>query len=289
MIKAALSRVLWPGLLGACIALNHVGLGSASPILIFNLIYFSLALTLLMLERVMPYESAWLENDGQIGPDLSHTLLNKGVVQLVATAVVAMGIAEAVDAEASMLWPDQSPLAVQIILGLIVAEAGLYLAHRLAHFWPRLWCFHAVHHSVTRLWIINTGRFHFVDTIVSISLSQPLLYLAGAPKLVFLWVAAITAFVGVLTHCNVEMKNPWLRWVFNTPELHRWHHSKVPSEGNTNFGENLMLYDQIFSTYFFPARRPPKDIGINTPMPAGFLGQLRAPFTWVSKGLSVNT
>ncbi len=267
MMKAALSWILWPGLFGGCIALNHLALATAYPIFCFNLIYFSLALSLFALESIMPYERAWSKSDGQIWPDLGHTLVSKGIVQVVAAAIVAMGIAQAVDAEGSWLWPTEWPLAMQVVLGLFIAEGGLYLAHRIAHAWPRLWCFHAVHHSVKRLWIINTGRFHFVDAMVSILLCQPLLYLAGAPKLIFLWVAAITAFIGILTHCNVEMRTGWLSRIFNTPELHRWHHSRVAREGNTNFGENLMLFDQIFRTYFLPARRPPVDIGIDSHMP----------------------
>ena len=289
MIKAALSWILWPGLFGGCIALNHLALATAYPIFCFNLIYFSLALSLFALELIMPYERAWSKSDGQIWPDLGHTLVSKGIVQVVAAAIVAMGIAQAVDAEGSWLWPTEWPLAMQVVLGLFIAEGGLYLAHRIAHSWPRLWCFHAVHHSVKRLWIINTGRFHFVDAMVSILLCQPLLYLAGAPKLTFLWVAAITAFIGILTHCNVEMRTGWLSRIFNTPELHRWHHSRVAREGNTNFGENLMLFDQIFRTYFLPARRPPVDIGIDSPMPTAFIEQLRRPFIWVRKGLPVNS
>ena len=289
MIKAALSWILWPGLFGGCIALNHLALATAYPIFCFNLIYFSLALSLFALELIMPYERAWSKSDGQIWPDLGHTLVSKGIVQVVAAAIVAMGIAQAVDAEGSWLWPTEWPLAMQVVLGLFIAEGGLYLAHRIAHAWPRLWCFHAVHHSVERLWIINTGRFHFVDAMVSILLCQPLLYLAGAPKLIFLWVAAITAFIGILTHCNVEMRTGWLSRIFNTPELHRWHHSRVAREGNTNFGENLMLFDQIFHTYFLPARRPPVDIGIDSPMPTAFIEQLRRPFIWVRKGLPVNS
>ncbi len=237
----------------------------------------------------MPYERAWSKSDGQIWPDLGHTLVSKGIVQVVAATIVAMGIAQAVDAEGSWLWPTEWPLAMQIVLGLFIAEGGLYLAHRIAHAWPRLWCFHAVHHSVERLWIVNTGRFHFVDAMVSILLCQPLLYLAGAPKLIFLWVAAITAFIGILTHCNVEMRTGWLNRIFNTPELHRWHHSRIAAEGNTNFGENLMLFDQIFRTYFLPARRPPVDIGIDSHMPKEFFGQLQLPFIWVRKGLPVNS
>jgi sterol desaturase/sphingolipid hydroxylase (fatty acid hydroxylase superfamily) len=280
-MKRAVTHVLWPGLFFGCVALNHLALQSDHPIVYFNLIYLGLGVCLFALERALPHERRWLANDGQIGADLGHTLLNKGLVQIAAAAVVAMGIAQTVDPEPAGLWPSAWPLAGQVILGLIIAECGLYFAHRLAHEWPKLWCFHAVHHSVTRLWIVNTGRFHFVDTMASIALSQPLLYLAGAPKEIFLWVAAITAFIGILTHCNVDMRGGWLNLVFNTPELHRWHHSRIPAEGNTNYGENLMFMDILFRTYFLPARRPPAHIGIDRVMPETLAGQLRAPFTWL--------
>lgn len=277
-MKRVFSALLWPGLLAACIALNALALESSRPMLHFNMIYFGLAAVLFALERIMPYERAWLVNDGQIGPDLAHTLLSKGVIQAFAAAITAMGVAQAVDAGPSGLWPAQWPMSAQVALGLLVAELGLYTAHRLGHEWRRLWRFHAVHHSVTRLWIVNTGRFHFVNTIAAVALSQPLLYVAGAPRVIFLWVAAITAFVGILTHCNVDMRARPLAWVFNTPELHRWHHSRNPAEGNANYGENLMIFDLLFRTFFFPARRPPVNIGIDETMPESFVGQLRQPF-----------
>ena len=166
----------------------------------------------------------------------------------------------------------------QTALGLVLAETGLYWKHRLAHEWPVLWRFHAVHHSVTRLWFLNTGRFHLVDTLTGLAVAMPLLLLLGAPSDVMILVSAITAIVGILTHANVEMRCGVLNHVFNTPELHRWHHSKVPAEGNRNYGENLMLFDQLFGTFFLPERRPPSNIGIGHDMPATFWGQLKAPF-----------
>ena len=84
---------------------------------------------------------------------------------------------------------------------------------------------------------------------------------------------------GLFKHCNIDLRLGPLNWIFSMAELHRWHHSKVLVEGNTNYGENLMLFDQLFRSYFNPARRPPKDIGIRHPMPETFWGQLRAPFT----------
>lgn len=279
MIRVAFSYLLWPLLLVTCIGLTQLGMLSGYGVLVFNLVYLSLAVTLFFLERAMPHEKSWLRNDGQVLPDLAHTLLNKGLVQILVVTATAMGAAEALAPEGGGIWPTEWPLAAQVLLGLVVAEFGLYWAHRLAHEIPFLWRFHAVHHSVTRLWFFNTGRFHFMDTALSIVLSQPLLFLAGAPKEVFIWVSGITAFIGILTHCNVEMRFGFLNYIFNTPGLHRWHHSMDLREGNKNYGENLILWDLLFGTHFNEPRRPPADIGIKDPMPASFTGQLIQPFS----------
>lgn len=277
-MRKALSYVWWPLLFAASVAAVYAGILSGHAVLVFNIAYVALAVAIAILERWVPHEQAWLANDGQIVPDIAHTVLNKGVAQVVVVMVTFMGIAELAAPGVGGLWPDQLPFGVAVALGLVIAEFGLYWKHRLAHEWPPLWRFHAVHHSVTRLWFLNTGRFHLVDTLTGLVVAMPILLLLGAPKDVMIMVSAITAIVGILTHSNVEMRCGVLNFVFNTPELHRWHHSKVVAEGNRNYGENLMLFDLLFGTYFNEARRPPKDIGITHPMPATFLGQLAVPF-----------
>ena len=278
-MRALLSRLLWPGLAGASLLPIYLGMEAGHGVLAFNVTYLGLALTIALLERVMPHERQWLVNDGQMAPDLAHTVLSKGIAQVIVTVIVFMGIAEWLKPAGGPLWPETWPLLAQIALGLVVVEAGLYWKHRLAHEWPWLWRFHAVHHSVTRLWFFNTGRFHVVDTVTGLLVGIPVLLLLGAPQPVLLMVSAVTAVVGMLTHCNIEMRCGPLNYIFNTPELHRWHHSKVLSEGNRNYGENLMLFDMLFGTYINPPRRPPADIGIENPMPENFLGQLKIPFT----------
>lgn len=274
----AISCLLWPAILAACLWATWRGIAAGQAALWFNGTYACLALTLFALERAMPYERRWLDNDGQILPDLAHTLLNKGFAQMLVVVGVAVGVAEVAASKGGDLWPVPWPLPAQILLGLLIVEAGLYAAHRLAHEWPLLWRFHAVHHSAPRLWFFNTGRFHPVDTATSILLSQPLLFLAGAPSEIFIWVTSITAYVGMLTHCNVAMRFGPLNRLFNTPAVHRWHHSRDPREGNANYGENLMIFDLIFGTFYLPDRRPPADIRIDAPMPAGFVGQVLHPF-----------
>lgn len=274
----ALTFVLWPAILAACLYGTWLGFAADHSAIYFNIIYIALALTLFTLERLLPHERNWLSNDGQMGPDLAHTLVSKGFAQVLVVVGVTIGIAEAVASKGGGLWPSEWPLAFQIILGMVIAEAGMYVAHRVAHEWALLWRFHAVHHSAPRLWFFNTGRFHVVDTVASILLSQPLLFLAGAPSEIFVWVNSITAFIGMLTHCNIEMRFGPLNYVFNTPAVHRWHHSRNPAEGNSNYGENLMLYDILFRTFYCPGRRPPADIGIDGPMPESFVGQVTQPF-----------
>jgi sterol desaturase/sphingolipid hydroxylase (fatty acid hydroxylase superfamily) len=50
------------------------------------------------------------------------------------------------------------------------------------------------------------------------------------------------------------------------------------SQGNKNYGENLVLWDLLFGTYYDSPERPPADIGIAETMPAGFVDQLLYPF-----------
>ncbi len=273
--------IWWPLLLVLCVSCQAVGMARGHGPLFFNLGYAALAVTLFVLERRFPHEPQWLESDGQFWPDLLHTVLTKGLVQLAVVGGATFGIHLAIgERAAGGFWPGHWPMAAQVALGLLIAEFGLYWAHRLGHEWPWLWRFHAVHHSSTRLWFFNTGRFHFVDTFKSIVLGLPLVFAAGAPGAVFVWISGITAYIGMLTHCNVEMRFGLLNYVFNTPGLHRWHHSTDLREGNSNYGENLMVFDLLYGTFFDEARRPPVRIGIAEAMPATFAGQLRAPFVW---------
>lgn len=280
-VKNGLSWALWPCLVTICMTITGYGFLTGHPVIFFNIAYAFMAITLLYLERILPYESQWNEDDGQTFANIAHTLVSKGTVQTLIVFSAAIGLAGYVTPASEPgygFWPRHWPIAVQVGLGVVIAEFGLYWAHRLAHEWLPLWRFHAIHHSVTRLWVINTGRFHFVDSLESIVLGMSLLLALGAPMEVLTWLSAITAFIGILTHCNVDMRFGPLSWVFNTPGLHRWHHSRDIREGNKNYGENLMIWDQVFGTYFNPDRRPPVNIGINEYMPPGFLQQIMHPF-----------
>ncbi|MGQ0526891.1 MAG: sterol desaturase family protein [Alphaproteobacteria bacterium] len=280
-LKYCLSWLTWPGLLLICIGLTAYGFSVDMPILYFNISYALLIAALFWLEKFMPFERAWQNPDGQIFPDLAHTFSSKGTVQLILLFSSVIGLSEFMKPVAEHqvygIWPRGWPLFIQVVMGMVIAEFPLYWAHRFGHRRP-LWRFHMVHHSVTKLWIVNTGRFHFMDSLIKIVMSLAVLIAFGAPQEVIQWLTAITAFIGLLTHCNVEMRFGPLSWWFNTPELHRWHHSRDVREGNKNYGENIMAWDHIFGSFFNEKRRPPANIGIKEFMPPHFTHQIIWPF-----------
>lgn len=279
--KYYLSWVSWPLLLGICIAISIYGAAQDQFLLYFNIAYVFLMVSLFFLERYMPHEKEWEKADGQTFASILHTLSSKGSVQALLVFGGVIGLAHFITPASEPgfgIWPRDWPMWAQVVLGLVVAEFGLFWAHWAGHRIEFFWNFHAIHHSVTKLWFVNTGRFHFIDSVVSIVLALVLILPLGAPMEIVQWLSAITAFIGMLTHCNVEMRFGPISWVFNTPELHRWHHSKDLSEGNKNYGENVMIWDHLFGTYFNENRRPPVDIGIKELMPPKFRHQILWPF-----------
>ena len=284
VLHIGLSWIIWPVLLSLSLITTMIGFKLGAPVIGFNLTYFSLALILLLCERSMPHEKHWSKSDYQLMADILHTLVSKGTVQTLIAFSAAIGLAVYItpmEAEGYGIWPRHWPLVAQILMSLVVAEFAFYWAHRIAHEWRSLWHFHAIHHSVKKLWVMNTGRFHFIDSLKSILPGTAILVALGAPIEVLTWLSAITAYIGILTHCNVEMRFGVLSSVFNTPELHRWHHSMDLREGNKNYGENIMLWDWIFGTWFNENRRPPSVIGVQEIIPARFRDQLIWPFRQV--------
>ena len=265
-----------------CLAVSAYGFSVDRPIIYFNIAYAFLIVALLLLERWMPHEKKWESPDGQTLANIAHTLTSKGTVQCIMIFSAAIGLAEVITPVAQpgySVWPRDWPMWAQVSLGLVTAEFGLYWAHRLAHEWPLFWRLHAIHHSVRKLWVINTGRFHFLDSVFKIALGMGVLLSLGAPLEVVQWTSIVTAYIGLLTHCNVEMRFGWLSYVFNTPAVHRWHHSINLDQGDMNYGENIVLWDILFGTFYLNGkRRPPSFIGISEYMPPRFVHQLLWPF-----------
>lgn len=227
-----------------------------------------------VLERWMPHALRWNLPVGDSVTDVLHlffsTLAIFALFQLASAGLPSFGI-----------WPHAWPLLAQIALGLVIAELGAWVAHWLMHTTGPLWRLHLVHHSARRLYAGNSSRNHPLDTaVVLVVAATPLLLLGADVRVLGVLGAFAVAHLSV-QHANVALKLGPLNWVMAGPELHRWHHSRLPHEASSNFGHVLILWDVIFRTRLLPAdRQPPIDVGLfdRERIDEGYLSQLGTPF-----------
>ncbi len=241
----------------------------------------------LTLERVLPLHESWKHSRGDLHVDIGHAIVSGGFtdmllrpLMLAFTVVVAGWLSTMISAR---LWPGSWSLLAQLVLALIVGEFFLYWAHRLGHTVPLLWRFHAVHHSAPRLYGLNAARFHPVDLAISYYAPWTALVILGADMRVLALFGLVSAVHGIFQHTNLPIRCGPLNWFFSMAELHRWHHSQVLEEANTNYGQNLIVWDIVFGTRFLPEdREPPEDIGLHgmPDFPMGYVGQVLSPVQW---------
>jgi len=87
------------------------------------------------------------------------------------------------------------------------------------------------------------------------------------------------AINGFFQHCNINLRLGALNYLISGPELHRWHHSIDYREADKNYGNNLIIWDLIFGTYFLPKSRTVGDLGLlNRQYPQSFIAQMKTPF-----------
>jgi ornithine lipid hydroxylase len=255
--------------------------------MILGAITVATALIILILERLNPFHQVWNDTRGDVGTDALHALVSQILLPKFAETglqILLVGAAASLAATAGgSIWPNDWHLFAQLALALLVGQFFEYWVHRLMHEVPLLWRLHATHHSPSRLYWLNAARFHPLDTALSlIAALTPILLLGASPEVLTLlgvWIGVH----GMYQHANVRLHLGPLNYIFSMAELHRWHHSLVLEEANANYGNNIIFWDLVFGTFFFPRDREPTDqIGLSDlpRFPTNYLGQLLSPFRW---------
>ncbi|MFK7894346.1 MAG: sterol desaturase family protein [Myxococcota bacterium] len=282
------ARTIFPLGFGAAVywAITRFAAGENETIAI-TLPLLSAYILVASLERLLYHERTWLHSNGDLKVDIGHALIS-GILTLglldipVRLAAIAAGAWLAGQIGFS-IWPSDWSFWAQLPLALVVGEFFMYWIHRLTHEIPFLWRFHAVHHSAPRLYFLNAARFHPVDiTLSNFAPMIPLIILGADAQLIALF-GLVSAVHGLFQHANLVLRLGPLNWIFSMAELHRWHHSPVLEESNTNYGQNLIVWDVVFGTRFLPKdREAPREIGLNglSQFPMDYIGQLMSPFRW---------
>lgn len=202
-------------------------------------------------ERVMPYRADWNRSHADIQTDVTSAVVLVAVLDpllklLGPIAVVAiygwLNISQTT-------WLSGMPLLGQIVVVTLLIEFGRYWSHRLHHTVGPLWWLHAMHHSSQRLYVINNMRYNPFNYMLNFLLGVfPVLLLIPTPEAV-LGYLAFSQPVLLLQHANIDLKSGWLNYVLSSNELHRWHHSTETSKANSNYGNAIVLWDQLFGTF----------------------------------------
>ena len=91
-----------------------------------------------------------------------------------------------------------------------------------------------------------------------------------------------TLAIGHLNHANIYLPLGPLRYIFNNPQMHIWHHSKKQPEGRygVNYGITLSLWDYLAGSVWMPHNGRDIELGFQDieKYPHGFLEQVVEPF-----------
>ncbi len=280
-IKALLSWGLYPiTFLGA--AFLFVFLFNLNPKYLEFATTLPVLLSILIIhwgEKFLPFRNEWMPKKEDYQTDGWYLILVQTILPKVFTFLLASVFLKFIpELTPQSIWPHHWNIWAQVLLVTLISDFLRYWLHRLSHTVPFFWRFHAVHHSVEKLYWLNTSRFHPVEKLFQFILDVLPFLLLGVSKEVLAFHLVLYGVNGFFQHCNIQLKFGWLNYLISSSDLHRWHHAREIHESNNNYGNNIILWDLLFGSYYNP-QKPINEIGLfNRNYPQAFDGQLTAPF-----------
>ncbi len=173
------------------------------------------------------------------------------------------------------------PQWLQLLIFFILLDFVQWFTHILLHKIPALWQFHKVHHSVEEMGFAAHLRYHWMENVLYKPLKTFGVMVLGGfePSQAFV-VHFLAIGIGHFNHSNIKITWGPLKYVFNNPVMHLWHHAlNIPQRklSGVNFGISLSLWDYLFGTNYIPE----EDGGI----PLGFDDMDKFPKDFVHQNL----
>ena len=135
------------------------------------------------------------------------------------------------------------------IITYFVLDFQAYWTHRWSHEINILWNEHAIHHSsedYNLACALRTTISNFVNLFTFFLLPAAIL---GVPPSVIAIIAPIRLFAQFWYHTEWIKKMGILESFLITPSHHRVHHAINPEYLNRNYGQILIIWDKMFSTF----------------------------------------
>ena len=169
--------------------------------------------------------------------------------------------------------------SLQLLIFFILLDFLQWFTHRLLHKYAFLWRFHQLHHSVKQMGFAAHLRYHWIENILyKPSKVLVVMFLGGfEPEQTYI-IHFFAIFIGHLNHSNIYFTWGLLKYIFNNPVMHLYHHAyKFPKDKfsyGVNFGISLSIWDYLFKTAYIP-----KYVNANEKL--GFFGDTKFPSNFI--------
>ena len=235
--------------------------------------------TIIAAERRRPFRPEWRRSHGDVTTDALGVVTSAAATQ-VAGALLSAPVTRRLATRTGRPALSRLPLVARVAVSIHAVDLYHSVVHRTAHEWGPLWRLHAVHHSAPRLYWLNATRFHPLEMVMEGTAEAIILSLLGADPDTRLAHSVVRAVYGQIQHGNVDLDSGPVNAVLATPERHRWHHSTVAAEGDTNYGAIVSNWDHLMGTAWLPRRPFDAAVGVagDPDYPQGWAAQLAAPF-----------
>ncbi len=252
-----------------------------------------ISLVVWLLEIVFPWrknqsifrKDFWLDGFYMFYNFFIFSILISGFYKIMNLGFADLGIS---DSSFEIINISSMPIWLGLLIFFILNDFVQWFTHVILHRYLFLWNFHKVHHSIKEMGFAGHLRYHWMENIIYKPLKTliVMIIIGGEPQQAFL-IHFIAIAIGHLNHANIKITWGPLKYIFNNPVMHLYHHVKeLPSSHNhgVNFGISLSLWDYIFKTAYVPEDSGTIELGWggDENFPQTFLGQIGVGF-WKEK------
>ncbi|MBC8231605.1 sterol desaturase family protein [bacterium] len=214
--------------------------------------FFGVLVLIALWELLAPRRALTTSKTVRWFSNLGIVFIDTAVVRLV-FPIMAVGMANLGQQHGwGLLNNFDVPYWLAVVVGVVVLDLAIYLQHLMFHAVPVLWRLHLMHHADLDFDVTTGLRFHPIEILLSMGIKVTVVVALGPPALAVLIFEVLLNATAMFNHGNIRISlgiDRWLRFLVVTPDMHRVHHSVLPSEGNNNFGFNLPWWDRLLGTY----------------------------------------
>ena len=136
------------------------------------------------------------------------------------------------------------------VLAFILNDLAYYVDHRIAHRTGFFWALHIAHHSSKEMNLTVSARGSVFGLGGTVSLAYfVFLAMLGVPFMMFIAAKFFANLWGIFNHTRIVHRMGFLENWLATPANHRVHHGTDVKYLDKNYGQVLIIWDRLFSSF----------------------------------------